>query len=115
LLLCAIAAGANKPTVIKDLEAIHYVGKEVVVHGRVVSVTMSPVGTAYINFGGEYPNQQFAGYIAAGSKVMSRKRLTMLSEKTVSITGTIELYKGKPEINIIRADQIEVLDSQAER
>jgi DNA/RNA endonuclease YhcR with UshA esterase domain len=76
---------------------------------------MSPVGTAYINFGGEYPNQKFAGHIAAGSKVMSRKRLTMLSGKTVSITGTIELYKGKPEINIIRADQIEVLDSQTER
>jgi hypothetical protein len=31
LLLCAIVAGANKPTVIKDLEAIHYIGKEVVV------------------------------------------------------------------------------------
>jgi hypothetical protein len=115
LLLCAIAAGADKPTVIKDSEAIHYVGKEVEVHGRVVSVTMSPVGTAFINFGGEYPNQKFAGYIAAGSKVMSRKRLTMLQGKTVSVAGTIELYKGKPEINIIRADQIKVLDSQTER
>ena len=115
LLLCAIAAGADKPTVIKDSEAIHYVGKEVEVHGRVVSVTMSPVGTAFINLGGEYPNQKFAGYIAAGSKVMSRKRLTMLPGKTFSIAGTIELYNGKPEINIIRADQIKVLDSQTER
>ena len=115
LLLCAIAAGADKPMVIKDSEAIHYVGKEVEVHGRVVSVTMSPVGTAFINFGGEYPNQKFAGYIAAGSKVMSRKRLTMLPGKTVSIAGTIDLYEGKPEINIMRADQIKVLDSQTER
>ena len=81
LLLCAIAAGGAKPTVIKDSEAIHYVGKEVEVHGRVVSVTMSPVGTAFINFGGEYPNQKSAGYIAAGSKVMSRKRLTMLANR----------------------------------
>jgi hypothetical protein len=39
----------------------------------------------------------------------------MLSGKTVSIAGTIELYQGKPEINIIRADQIKVLDSQTER
>lgn len=76
---------------------------------------MSPLGTAFIDFGGEYPNQKFAGYIAAGSKVMSRKRLTMLPGKTISIAGTIELYKGKPEINIIRADQIKVLDSRTER
>ena len=115
LVLYAIAAHADKLTVIKDSEAIHYVGKEVEVHGRVVSVTISPVGTAFINFGGEYPNQKFAGYIAAGSKVVSRKRLSSFSGKTVSIAGTIELYQGKPEIHIIRADQIEVLDSQTER
>ena len=69
LVLYAIAAHADKPTVIKDSEAIHYVGKEVEVHGRVVSVTTSPVGTAFINFGGEYPNQKFAGYIALGQKL----------------------------------------------
>src|ERR1700751_120601 len=114
LLFCAIVAYADKPIMIKESEAIQYVGKEVEVRGRVVSVTTSPLGTTLINFGGEYPNQKFAGYITAGSKVMSRKRLTMLPGKTVSITGSIELYQGKPEINIIRADQIKVLDSQAE-
>jgi len=115
LLLCAIAVRADKPTVIKDSEAIHYVGKEVEVHGRVVSVTISPLGTAFINFGGEYPNQKFAGYIAAGSKVVSRKRLSTLPGKTVSIAGSIQFYQGKPEFNIIRADQIKVLDPQTGR
>jgi hypothetical protein len=33
LLLYAIGARGNKPTVIKDSEAIHYVGKEVEVRG----------------------------------------------------------------------------------
>jgi hypothetical protein len=115
LLLCAIAARADEPAVIKDSEAIHYVGKEVEVRGRVVSVTTSPLGTAFINFGGEYPNQKFAGYIAAGSKVVSRKRLSMLPGKIVSIAGPIELQQGKPEINIIRADQIKVSDLQTGR
>jgi DNA/RNA endonuclease YhcR with UshA esterase domain len=36
----------------------------------------------------------------------------MLPGKIASIVGTIELYHGKPEINVIRADQIKVLDSQ---
>jgi len=81
----------------------------------VVSVTTSPLGTTFINFGGEHPNQKFAGYIAAGSKVMSRKQLSTLSGKIVSIVGTIELYQGKPEINIIRAEQIKILDLHTER
>ena len=61
LLLCVIVARAGEPTVIKDSEAIRYVGKEVEVRGRVVSVTTSPLGTAFINFGGEYPNQSSPG------------------------------------------------------
>jgi len=115
LLLCAAVARADKPAVIKDSEAIKYVGKEVEVRGRVVSVTTSPLGTAFINFGGEYPNQTFSGFIAAGSKIASHKKLAMIHGKTISITGTIELYKGKPEIKVVSADQIKVLDSQTGR
>jgi hypothetical protein len=33
LLLYAVVARGDKPTVIKDSEAIHYVGKEVEMHG----------------------------------------------------------------------------------
>ena len=112
LLLCAIVAHADKPIVIKDSEAIRYVGKEVEVRGRVVSVTTSPLGTAFINFGGEYPNQTFAGFIAVGSATATDQRLTKIQGKTISITGTIELRDGKPEIDIDSADQIKGLDSQ---
>ena len=95
MLLCAVVERADKPIVIKDSEAIKYVGKEVEVRGRVVSVTTSPLGTAFINFGGEYPNQTFAGFIAAGSPVAADERLTMIQGKTISITGTIRLRDGK--------------------
>jgi RecJ-like exonuclease len=115
LLLSIVTAPADKPTVIKDSEAIQYVGKEVEVRGRVVSVTTSPLGTAFINFGGEYPNQKFAGFIAAGSRVATDQRLTTIQGKTISITGTIQLRDGKPEIEIVSADQITGLDSQTER
>ena len=115
LLLFAIVAHADKPIVIKDAEAIQYVGKEAEVRGRVVSVTTSPLGTTFINFGGEYPKQRFAGFIAAGSPMAADQRLTMIQGKTVSITGTIRLRDGKPEIEIVSADQITGLDSQTER
>ena len=112
LLLCVVAARADKPIVIKDSEAIQYVGKEVEVQGCVVCVTTSPLGTTFISFGGEYPNQKFAGFIAAGSKVASDQRLSMIQGKIISITGTIRLREGKPEIEVASADQIKGSDFQ---
>ena len=114
LLLWAIAAHADKPVVIKDSEAIRYVGKEVEVRGRVVSVTTSPLGTTFISFGREYPRQTFAGFISAGSRLATDRRLTMIQGKIISITGTIQFRDGKPEIEIVSADQIR-LDSQTKR
>jgi len=110
VLLCAIAARGNQPLVIKDSEAIQYVGEEVEVRGCVVCVTTSPLGTTFINFGGDYPNQTFAGYIAAVSTIAIDQRLTMIQGKTISITGRIRLHDGKPEIDIVSADQIKGLD-----
>ena len=112
LLLCLVASRADKPIVIKDSEAIKYVGKEVEVRGRVVSVTTSPLGTAFINFGGEYLNQTFAGFIAAGSKIAPDQQIATLQGKIISITGTIELYRGKPEIKVMSPNQIQVLGSR---
>jgi DNA/RNA endonuclease YhcR with UshA esterase domain len=115
LFLTVVTTRADKPPVIKDSEAIQYVGKEVEVRGQVVSVTTSPLGTAFINFGGDYPNQRFAGFIAAGSPIATDPRLTMIQGKTISITGIVQLRDGKPEIEIVSTDQIRGLDSETER
>ena len=109
LLLLLIAASADELPVIKDSEAVQYVGKSVEVRGLVVSVTISPLGTACISFGREYPNQTFAGFIAVGSKMETDRRIAMLQGK---IIGIIELYQGKPEIEVTSTDQIKGLDSQ---
>jgi len=114
-LLCTIAARGEKPIVINDSEATQYVGKEVEVRGRVASVTTSPLGTTFINFGGDYPNQKFAGFIAAGTPIAADQRLTIIQGKTISITGTIRLRDGKPEIEIVSADQMTGLESHTEQ
>jgi DNA/RNA endonuclease YhcR with UshA esterase domain len=106
LLFCVIVTRADELPVIKDSDAVYYVGKNVEVRGLVVSVTTSPLGTAFINFGREYPNQTFAGYIAAGSKLADNQRIATLQGKIIGITGTIELYLGKPEIKVTSADQV---------
>jgi RecJ-like exonuclease len=112
LLLCLIASHAEDLPVIKDSEALQYVGKNVEVRGFVVSVTSSPLGTAFINFGGEYPNQTFAGFIAAGSQMAIDQRISALEGKVISIIGTIELNQGKPEIKVTSADQIKGLEPE---
>src|SRR5271165_846506 len=112
LLLCFIPAQADELPVIKDSEAVQYVGKNVEVRGLVVSVTTSPLGTAFINFGREFPDQTFAGFIAAGSKMETDQRIAMLQGKFIGIIGIVELYQGKPEIEVTSTDQIKGLDSQ---
>jgi hypothetical protein len=112
LLLCVTTIRADELPVIKDSEAVEYVGKNVEVRGLVVSVTISPLGTACISFGREYPDQTFAGFIAAGSKMADDQRVAALQEKIIGITGIIELYEGKPEIKVTSADQFKDLDTQ---
>ena len=112
LLLCVTSSRPDELPVIKDWEAVQYVGKTVEVRGLVVSVTISPLGTAFINFGREYPDQTFAGFIEAGSKIATDQWIAGLQGKIIGISGTIELYQGKPEIKVISTDQIKGLDSQ---
>ena len=111
LLLCLIPIRADEQGVIKDSEAVRYVGRYVEVRGVVVSVTISPLGTAFINFGRDYPDQTFAGFIAADSK-MATDQLTTLQGKIIGIIGTIELHEGKPEIKVMSMHQIVGLSSK---
>ena len=111
LLCCLVVASADEVPIIKDSEAVQYVGKNVEVRGLVVSVTTSPLGTAFINFGRDYPDQTFAGFIAAGSKMTTDQRIETLQGKVIGIAGVIKLYQGKPEIEVTATDQIKSLDS----
>jgi len=111
LLLCLITTRADEQWVIKDSDAIRFVGRYVEVCGLVVSVTSSPLGTTFINFGREYPNQTFAGFIPADAGITA-DQLTKLQGKNICIVGTIELHKGKPEIKIMSLYQIVGLSSK---
>jgi hypothetical protein len=55
-----------------------------------------------------YPNQTVTGWIPPASPVSKSPILSGIEGKHVRITGRIEMYKGKPEIRINAAEQLEV-------
>jgi hypothetical protein len=82
-------------------------GQKAAVEGTVVAVFTSNKGNTFINFGGKYPHQTFTGYIPPGSALAGgSSSLADLEGKRIKITGTIALYKGKPEIKITSKDQL---------
>jgi hypothetical protein len=78
----------------------------VTVEGTVVAVFTSKNGNTFLNFGGRYPNQIFTGWIPKDSALAGDTSLSVLEGKTVKITGTVQLYRGKPEIRILSKDQL---------
>jgi hypothetical protein len=97
---------AQTNTVITDTEAQQHVGQKATVEGVVVAVFTIGRST-FIDFGGEYPHQTFAGWIPKDSELAGGSTLAGLEGKKIKITGTIALYKGKPEIKIMSKSQIE--------
>ena len=109
VLFCGFLAAlqAQTTTVIRDTEAAQHIGARATVEGIVVEVFTGKHGNTFLNFGAEYPNQTFTGWIPKDSLLAGDESLSALEGKTVRITGTISLYRGKPEIKIISKSQIE--------
>jgi DNA/RNA endonuclease YhcR with UshA esterase domain len=94
-------------TVIRDTGAIEHPGQYVTVEGTVVAVFTSKNGNTFLSFGAAYPNQTFGGWILQDSELARVSTLAGLAGKKLRITGTIELYKGKPQIRISSTKQIQ--------
>ena len=101
-----LATSAHAET-ISPQEASHHVGATMTVEGEVSQVSTSGGGTTFINFGGRFPNHVFYA-------VIFRKNINRFSDvhslvgNSVSITGAIELYKGKPQIILSTPEQIQL-------
>jgi DNA/RNA endonuclease YhcR with UshA esterase domain len=85
-----------------------HVGQSVTVEGVVSEVnTTDRAGVTFVDMGGHYPNNAFTAIIfkADAGKFPDVGALT---GKTIDVTGTIKLYKGKTEIFVNDAAQIKL-------
>lgn len=94
--------------VIKVEEIKNQLGKEKIVEGKVASVNKGSNPALYINFCQPYPNQCFAAVILSGDwQKFPSNAGALYDQKTVRVKGTIQEYKGKPEIILRDPSQIE--------
>ena len=101
-------APAQTTTVIPANEAAAHIGEYATVEGVVAKAFTSKGGNTFLNVGATYPNQTFTGWIPPASPVNKSPILSGLEGKHVKITGRIEMYKGKPEIRINAASELEI-------
>jgi hypothetical protein len=89
-------------------QAAQHVGERAVVVDRIAQVFTSDKGNTFLNFGGPYPYHTFCA-VVFDSKADAFSDLEHLSGKRVRISGKIGSYRGKPQIILESASQLEIL------
>jgi DNA/RNA endonuclease YhcR with UshA esterase domain len=87
----------------------YYEGKSITVCSKVLDTYEAKTGekTTFLNFGKPYPNSTFTVVIfEADLPKFKYTPSVYLKGKDVCITGTIKIYKGKPEIIVSAPEQI---------
>jgi DNA/RNA endonuclease YhcR with UshA esterase domain len=108
LLSVGVVRSAFAQSAVPPQEARNHVGEYVTVTGVVSGVGHSSrSNTTFINFGGRFPNHQFTAVIFR-SAAASFEDVDGLDGKTVSVTGKVKMYRGKPEIVLNNPSQIKV-------
>ena len=93
-----LAAAYCQATPILPEEAKNHVGEDVSVRGRVEQVSFCQNGHAFLKLRRAIPEEVFTGCVPAQSvtAVGGQKFLESLAGSPVTISGAIELYKGRP-------------------
>lgn len=107
LITLAVSTAVANAGLINDRDAMKHVGERVTVEGVVTGTHVSAKGTEFLNFGDPYPNQDFTAVVFARSAA-SIGDIARYYGKRVDVTGTVALYRGRPEIIVNDPGQIRV-------
>ena len=94
--------------VVEACSAAKYYGQEVIVEGWVADGYRSKTNTVFLNFERAYPNQCFTAVIFSSDQYrFIQNPEEYYANQMVRIKGEVKEYKGKPEIILKKAEQIE--------
>jgi len=105
--LLAIAIQCRAAT-ITDSEAAEHVGENATVCGTVASVyyaRRSRARPTFLDFGADYPNESFVAVVFDENRAAFGD-LASLEGQRVCVSGTIELYRRRPEIILHESQQL---------
>jgi DNA/RNA endonuclease YhcR with UshA esterase domain len=104
-LAAAPALAQTQAQPIAPAEAMAHVGQSVTVEGAVSNVLIARSGITLLDIGGRYPDNPFTAVIFT-SDAGKFPDVKTLGGKAVDVSGSVKLYKGKPEIVVSDAAQI---------
>lgn len=82
----------------------NHIGESATVVGVVSEIHITPKGTVLIDMDGRFPNEQFTAVWFGPSAPVAQ--LQYFDGKTISVKGTIQEYRGRPEIILTSMNQI---------
>jgi DNA/RNA endonuclease YhcR with UshA esterase domain len=113
---CAQDAAVADHVAITPDEAASHVGEKCVVAMRVNSSRhMADAGRCYLNSAKDFRDENNLTVVIfkRGLESFAEEKIEAPAEhfrgKTIRVTGTVEMYKDKPQIKVDRADQIEIV------
>ena len=92
---------------IGSAEASKWIGKQVIVTGKVAQVTVRP-SLIFLNFDKAYPSNVFTA-IVRNKNTNEFENLQGLRGKAVSVQGEIKNFNGKPEMELTHKPQLKLL------
>lgn len=104
--IVSLEAQKNTKT-ISPSEVQNYVGQNVIVKGYVAQVSKSKGGNVFLNFEKKYPNQIFTAVVFK-KNANKFSNIEKYQDKTVEVSGFIQVYKGKPQIVLEEPSQIKI-------
>ena len=86
-------------------DAKDHVGHTAVVRASVTAVRTARSGVTFIDMDGLYPDNRFAAVIFVDD-IAKFPGVKTLEGKTVTVSGPVQLYQGRPEIILRSAAQL---------
>lgn len=101
----SLASSDARPATLSPSQAAQHVGQNAAVKGIVAEIGHSRSGVMFLDFGAPYPDAEFTAVIFSDD-VSRFPGIEQAEGKTVTVTGTIQLYHGRPEIILQSRSQL---------
>jgi hypothetical protein len=111
LLVLSASGYAQRDDMVRAHEAREYAGQYAMVCGVIASAKYlqnSRGAPTYLNFDKPYPDSEFSAIIFGKNRKNFSPDPETLTGYKACVYGKIKMYKGKPQMELVKADQLSV-------